>query len=168
MAATRKAEPYCVEDDVNLGDIQTPRVVVILDWIKSTADEIDADIGQIYQLPLTFNLAQPEDRADALLLKKINSFLATGRIIATASSAAQDAQLNAYAKLLLGEAKSALAKIVKGEVVLESAVRIVDSDTQYNGPLYINKDKSSFVDGFYSSAGSGGELIAEWNVGISG
>lgn len=161
MAATRTAAAYCAEADINLGDLQTPRAVSIEDWIKSTADEIDAEIGQVYKLPLSFDLTKPEDRADALYLKRINSFLATARIILLIAGGREDATLHAYGKSLLGDAKGALNKIVNKTVLLESAQLIGDADDQYNGPMIANKDAKSFVDSFYSSKG------VSWNGGAS-
>lgn len=168
MPATRTAPVYCEEDDINLGDLQVPRVVSVLNWIKVTADEMDADIGQIYQLPLAFDTSKPEDRADKLYLKKINSFLATARIILIiASGSDENGTLHAYGKSLLGDAKGALAKIVNGTVVLESATLLPDVDTQYNGPLITNKDAGSFVDAFYKSHGTAHNAYTTWNGGIN-
>lgn len=166
MPATRTAPAYCVEADINLGDLQTPRVVTVEDWIMVTADEMDAEIGQIYKLPLSFDNSKPEDRADALYLKKINSFLATARIILTIASGGEDTVLHAYGKSLLGDAKAALAKIVNGAVVLESATLLPDLDAQYNGPIITNKDSGSFVDSFYNSNGTAHAPYSSWNAGI--
>lgn len=166
MPATRTEPAYCAEADINLGDLQSPRVVEIEDWIKVTADEIDAEIGQIYKLPLSFDPTRPEDRADALYLKKINSFLATARIILTIAGAGSDDVLHAYGKSLLGDAKGALSKIVNKSVILESAVLIDDVDAQYNGPIITNKDAGSFVDAFYRSNGSAHAVPSSWNAGI--
>lgn len=166
MAATRTEPTYCTEADINLGDLQTPRAVSIEDWIKVTADEIDAEIGQIYKLPLSFDTAKPEDRTDALYLKKINSFLATARIILLISGGGQDEVLHAYGKSLLGDAKGALGKIANKTVILESASLIDDVDNQYNGPIITNKDAGSYVDAFYSSKGTAHGLPASWNAGF--
>lgn len=167
MPATRTAPVYCETEDINLGDLQVPRVVSVMDWIKNTADEMDAEIGQIYRLPLSFDNTKPEDRADQLFLKKINSFLATARIILTIAGAGEDAVLHAYGKSLLGDAKSALTRIVNKTVVLESALLLSDVDAQYNGPIITNKDAGSFVDAFYSSKGTAHSPYASWNGGIN-
>lgn len=166
MPATRTEPAYCIVDDINLGDLQTPRAVSVEDWIKTTADEIDAEIGQVYKLPLAFDTTKPEDRADQLYLKKINSFLATARIILTIAGAHEDSNLHAYGKSLLGDAKAALGKIANGSIVLESAVLVDDVDGQYDGPIITNKDAGSFVDAFYSSKGSAHGLPASWNAGF--
>lgn len=167
MPATRTAPVYCELEDINLGDLQVPRAVSVEDWIKSTADEMDAEIGQVYVLPFAFDNTKSEDRADALYLKKINSFLATARIILTIAGAHEDATLHAYGKSLLGDAKAALSKIVNKTVILESATLIGDPDAQYNGPIILNKDAGSYVDAFYNSKGTAHGPWQGWNAGFN-
>ena len=73
--------PYCEEKDLLLGDMQVPRTVSKAEWIQSAADEMDAWIGQVYVIPIPLDPMDSAHQADILLLKKINQFLATGRII---------------------------------------------------------------------------------------
>lgn len=166
MAAIRTTPAYCEVDDLTFGDLQVPRDVSLDDWIKITADEMDADLGQIYCLPFAFDNTKAEDRADALLLKKINAFLTMGRVILTIAGATDGTSLHAYGKSLLGDAKGALGKITNGSITLESAQLISDVDAQYNGPIVNNRDAGSFVDAFYNSHGTAHDSYTTWNAGF--
>lgn len=160
----RVSEAYCQPEDINLGDIDLPRDTTIETWIKATADEIDASLGQKYQLPFSFDPSKPQDRADALLLSKINKFLAMGRLLCTISSAHEGAELHAYGKSLIGDAKAEISRIMSGTVVLESLTLVTDPNVQYDGPMILNKDAESFVDSFYRSSGTAHQPHTEWGA----
>lgn len=143
---------YCAPEDVFLGDLDVPRYTSVEEWVQRAADEINATIGQVYRLPLDLNTANPANAADLLLLKKINSYLATGRIILSSAAGGEDNQIHAYGKHLIDAALRELALIRNGSSVIEAGVQIDSSKTR--GPLISNRDAVSYVDEFFGSNGT--------------
>lgn len=146
--------PYCTADDMLLGDLQVPRNVSIDQWILSTAEEMDAWLGQVYKLPIQLDPMTPGHQADILLLKKINRFLATGRIIISANAAASDSRLHAYGAQLISDAERELARITAGRTVLEGGELLVEEVMRSQPLIITHRDAHSYVDTFYNSKGT--------------
>lgn len=147
--------PYCVKEDLLLGDLQVPRSVQLDEWIQSTADEMDAWLGQVYKLPIELDPTTPGHQADILLLKKINRFLATGRIIISANAAAADNRLHAYGAQLVADAERELARITAGRTVIEAGELLVTPELRSSALVITHRDSVSYVDEFYGSTGTG-------------
>lgn len=146
--------PYCEEKDLLLGDMQVPRTVSKAEWIQSAADEMDAWIGQVYVIPIPLDPMDSAHQADILLLKKINQFLATGRIIVASNAAHQDNRLHAYGQQLIDDARQELARITAGRTLLEAAEPLVQVEMRKSPLLITHRDETSYVDAFYGSSGT--------------
>lgn len=155
--------PYCEPNDITLGAIPVPRFMTIEDQINKASDEIDASVGQVYTLPLNLPLGSP----DALLLKKVNSFLATGRLILSAAGGGEDTRLHNYGIYLVREAEKILSSIASGATILENAAQIVRDNEAKFAEFVQNKDEQSFVEGFYSSSGTASGLNNHILPGVS-
>lgn len=155
--------PYCEPTDVVLGNIPVPRFMTIEDQVNKASDEIDATVGQVYTLPLNLSLGSP----DALLLKKVNSDLAAGRIILSAAGGGEDTRLHNYGIYLVREAQKTLSSILSGATILETATKIVRENEAKFSEFVQNKDSQSFVEGFYSSNGTAAGLGNHILPGVS-
>lgn len=138
---------YCTTDDLLLGNLPVGTTVDPAKYVQDAAEEIDSKIGRIYQTPLILgNLSRPS----LLLIQRINKFLATGRILLTLDLPNEESRMHAVAKQYITDASSALAQIVNGDVRLDGAVLINADFSKNAGPLAINNDGGSMVDGFYT------------------
>jgi phage gp36-like protein len=142
--------PYCASDDLLTGDI--PVVgragLDVSKFIQDAADEIDSKIGFRYATPVAGDAPRPV----LLLLKRINSHLATGRLIMAADAAGQRTELHAYGVSLIREAHESLDAIAAGTVDLDvaPATPVAPSEHQ-QGPLIFNVDPVSQVESFYGA-----------------
>lgn len=84
-------------------------------YIKFAAESMDAKLGYVYVTPINTS-GLPSNQMS--LLRTINAQLATGRLIMSRSSAAQDSQVNAYALYLIRQAESDLMAVANGTVDL--------------------------------------------------
>lgn len=116
--------------------------------IRSQADDIDAQLGHIYQTPIVVP-DEPKYRPTLLLLKKINNLLASGRLMLDMSAAGEDDNPNAYGMQMLREGLALLGQIQSGSIILAGAPRI-DESTGAPGPLIHNEDSVSLVEQFYN------------------
>ena len=140
---------YSEVSDLLLGDIRLPaRYGDGTGFINLAADEIDAQIGHIYETPIELD-DSPENRPALLLLKKINNFLASGRIITDMAAAGEDRELHAYGWSLITQATALLNKLSGGEIVIPGATPLPGTEDQAKGPLIINEDEVSLVEDFY-------------------
>ncbi|ANA87251.1 hypothetical protein SEA_GIBBLES_16 [Gordonia phage Gibbles] len=142
---------YCEVNDVQIGNIALPRglgtpEVIKQRYINDTADDIDAKLGAIFALPL-----EPEPGSfTAAALKRINKYLAIGKLVIDAAAGGEDTQLHAYGFHHLREGNKAIEDILAGKIVLDlSPSEDADPDDQPTGPSVINKEPGSFVDAFY-------------------
>lgn len=140
---------YSEPADLLKGDIPLPaRYGDGTGFINIAADEIDAQLGHLYVTPIVI-LDTPENRPARLLLKKINNFLASGRLITDMAAAGEDRDLHAYGASLIREALKLLEQICDGKIQLTGAERIETSATEYSGPSVYNEDPESLVEGYY-------------------
>lgn len=165
----RVAPAYCDTTDIKLGDIQPPRGLDLAKEVADAADEMDAWIGELYELPLEIDEGRADHTRDRLLLKKINADRVAGRLIMQANAGGEDGSVHAYGKLLWDNAEKELARIAGGRTVLVAGVpREPTEDQQPNGPLVTNRDAASYVDSFYSSRGSAHLGPEYWGVTSNG
>lgn len=142
--------PYADVTDLLTGNIPTPAYLDPSKFVSDAADEIDSQIGFIYETPIDTSDQSPVVRPAKLLLKRINVFLATGRLLMAAASSGEDKNLHAYAAKMVNDATAAIKAIVDGDVLLEGAIELQPStDLEPKGPRWSNPDTESAVDAFY-------------------
>lgn len=140
--------PYSTVADLLTGNIPTPAYMSPEKYVADAADEIDSVIGFVYKTPV--EMADVDaTRPARLLLKRINNFLASGRILMAAASAQEDNQVHAYAARLIREATDSLKLIASGQILLEGAEALPQSDSPKMAPLIANVDPESNVEAFY-------------------
>lgn len=141
---------YTDTTDLLLGDIPLGAAVDPQTWVDRAAEEIDSYLGTKYVLPL------PDPpvlaRHSELLLKRINSQLATGRLV-MAIDAGNDNDLHAYGRELVRTALSDLNRIMNGSIELDGADVIVIAESR--GPSIVNQDANSATAAFEDFAMSG-------------
>lgn len=141
---------YCVLADLLTGNIPTPAALNAQKFVDDAADEMDSYLGQKYTTPVVLLSTDPAQRAGNLMLKRINSHLATGRLILAVSAGGEDKVLNAYGKSLVDESVAALAELTAGQYVLVGATPLSgDTVVNTNAPKISNLDATSRVEDFY-------------------
>src|SRR6478736_7536461 len=120
--------------------------------VQDAADEIDSKLGHLFETPFNVTEGDPDalSRPSRLLLKRINSHLATGRLILQVASPEENRNLHAYGYSLVKEAEEALECIVKGDISLDGAVPLDGTVPQPTVPLINNLDPESNVEAFYN------------------
>lgn len=139
---------YCTVDDLLTGDIPLPTYISDQKVVDDAADEIDSIIGFVYSTPIVM-VDIPEYRPSKLLLKRINSHLATGRLLMQIAASEEDTTLHAYGKSLVDSSLTTLNQLANRDFVLEGATMFSDAQATPTGPLQYNKDEVSNVDAFY-------------------
>lgn len=149
---------YCEITDLLVGDI--PLASKYGDgqgFVDLAADEMDAEIGHIYVTPVVFDETSQAKLAAArpskLLLKKINTLLASGRIIMDMAAGGEDRSLHEYGASMWKEASELLEKICNGKINLV-APRVGDDDEatkpQNTKVSIVQDDPYSLVEDFYT------------------
>lgn len=148
---------YATASDLLTGDIPLAnRYGNGTGFINLAADEIDAQIGHIYVTPIELDPLDPRTVPTAKLLKKINTLLASGRIILDMAAGGEDDGLHAYGRSMLNEAISLLRQITDKKIELYGAELIPPAELEDNGRVSIsNADPYSLVEGFYERYSSG-------------
>lgn len=131
------------------GPIPLPRSLDPEKYVQDASDEIDTQLGFVYEVPIVATEGVTLPRPVTLLLKRINNLIASGRVIMAAAGATQDSDVNAYGRSLVAEGQAALASIAKGIIVLEGAKRLPDEGQETVGPRISNAEVASNVDAFY-------------------
>ena len=145
--------PYSSKDDLLVGDIPLPaRWGDGSSMVQLAADEIDSQIGHIYITPITLDPNDPAVRPSRLLLKNINNFIASGRLLMDMGAGAEDTETQAYGRSLLNEGRALLAQISKGLIKL-TADLLPTTASEDTAPLVHNEDNESMVEAFYARAG---------------
>lgn len=139
---------YCSWNDLLIGDLPLPSYIDVEKVIVDAADEIDSKIGFIYKTRIDVSDASTVVKPARLLLKRLNVFIASGRLLMNVATAGEDTRVHAYAARLLREAEVALVDIAQGRLLLEGADRVKHTD-EVRGPVYGNKDPESYVEAFY-------------------
>ena len=144
---------YSASSDLLTGSIPTPAYLDLDKVVQDAADEIDSKLGHIYTTPFDVSNTGPLSRPARLLLKRINNFLATGRLILQVASPEEDSRLHAYGWSLIQEANAALAAIAAGEISLTGAQVLPPVDGEVGPPVSVplisNLDPESNVEAFY-------------------
>lgn len=97
---------WATEEDLLIGDISS-RSIDVGHYINMAADEINAQVGRYYELPL------PELTGHQLsVMKMIHARLASGRLIMAQAAGQED--LHTYGKYLVDEAYAQLNLIGNG------------------------------------------------------
>lgn len=141
---------YCEVVDLQIGDIPTSARLDPQKYVNDAADEIDSKIGFVYATPIPVENGSLTPRPVVLLLKRINSHLATGRMVLAATLISEDQRLNAFGQSMVEEALAAIVQIATLQIPLDG----VPSSGLATGPsphvpLQYNKDTESAVDAFY-------------------
>jgi len=140
---------YCNETDLLLGDITLPTGSAA-SFVTRAADEMDAEIGEAYEIPL------PTSGLPAhvvLRLKQCNVLIASGRLVLAQAIGGEENDTHAYGMSLLREGQGILKMICSGQIELVGATRRNVSVTG-TGPSIIQGDAASAVDAFYGYAGT--------------
>lgn len=143
---------YSTKDDLLLGQIPLPSYIDGTKIVQDAADEIDSKIGMRYRTPIDVSDTNTAvSRPVKLLLKRINNFLATGRLILQVASPEENRNLHAYGWSLVQEANAAIEAIVSGEVILDGVEPAENATDQpaVSVPLINNLDPESNVEAFY-------------------
>ena len=149
-----EANGYCEVGDLLIGDLSLPPSISLAKYIEATADEMDAKIGNVYEVPIVID---PDKltiyKATIALLRSINARLASGRIIMSAASFMELTTVHSYAKSLVVDALADLESIATRERILQG-VKPNNNPTdevggQFTGTAIYNQDASSAVDSFY-------------------
>ena len=139
---------YSTTNDLLLGGIPIPAGLQAQKFVNDAADEVDSQIGMLYITPVDVN-SSTLVRPVKLLLKRLNNFIATGRLILAVTSNNEDDRLHAYGLSLLKEANEALHMIASGQVVLDGAPVTDANVPRVSVPLIGNLDSESNVEAFY-------------------
>jgi len=146
---------YCTENDLLTGvDVSIPDTISKAQFVRDAADEIDSMIGFLYTTPVVLSATdEAKYRPTVLLLKRVNRFLASGRLLLAAAAVGEDSQLHAYGKSLVDDAMAVLAAIVDRKIILEGVLPSAQqADTYQVSRGYIfNLDQKSGVETFYDS-----------------
>ena len=116
-------------------------------YVQDAADEIDSIIGFRYKTPVTFPVNTP--RPVQLLLKRLNNWLASGRLILAKASPVENQALHAYGKSLVDDALATLQQIASGDILLENVELAPGNEPTQTGPMISNVDPESNVEAFY-------------------
>lgn len=144
---------YCEVTDLLIGDIPTSVALDPAKYVADAADEIDSKIGFVYETPVVST-----QRPVTLLLKRINSHLASGRLILAATIPAEMAELNSYGSNLVNDAMLALDAIAKRMLILVGApfadgtIASLTTANHPTTPLIANVDAQSDVEAFAAVA----------------
>lgn len=145
---------YSVVGDLLTGKIPTPDYLDLQKIVDDAADEIDSKIGVVYTTPIDISENGPVSRPARLLLKRINNFIATGRLILAVASPTENSQIHAYGWYLIREATTAINAIVRGDIELTGATLIEVATEPDALPLIGNMDVESNVEAFYDRIGN--------------
>jgi hypothetical protein len=152
------AVTYSEVSDLILGNIPTPANAQ--KYVDDGADEIDARIGFKYATPIAVG-ESAEERPVRLLLKRINNWLASGRLIMALDGGGEDDQLHQYGLYLVTEANKTLDQIVNGEIVLPGVDPSSPTSEIVTGPQMSVGDEYSLVEGFDEIFGNPAKISIE-------
>lgn len=141
---------YCAVSDILTGDLPLPTYLSPIKFVEDAADEIDSMIGFRYTIPVDVSATSTVKAPGILLLKRLNSHIATGRLLMAADQSGEETDVHKYALFLLQSALTTLQNISDGVVTLPGAgTAPVDPNNPQTVPLLYNKDIESGVEAFY-------------------
>jgi phage gp36-like protein len=153
--------PYCSVDELLVGANPLPKQFLPQAFVDDAANEIDSLIGFRYITPVDIESDNtPVVRPARLLLKRLNVYLATGRLLMAMASNSSRTDLHPYGRSLVVEATAILARIASGEIILEGAplVESENSNEEFTGPQIANLDFESNVESFYARIANPGYI----------
>lgn len=145
------------------GGLTFPRTLDPEKYVQDATDEIDSAIGARYVTPVDVDDNSPVARHSRLLLKRINNWLASGRMILAVATPTEHSQVHAYGRSLIRDALAALELIRTGQVDLEGAQPAEGATQGDPMPTTINSDAVSAVDSFeqrFMGPGVPGEVLS--------
>lgn len=152
-------EGYCATEDLQLGSVPLPTNGDDLKYIGLAADEIDSVIGMRYKTPVVVDASSPIQRPVGLLLKKINAWLASGRLVMAADASGADDQIQQYGKYLVEEALIPLRQIADGTIVLPG-IELSDPEANKDtGPVAAFADEASLVEAHSATFGNPAQQV---------
>lgn len=137
---------YSTVGDLLLGDMPAPPNAE--QYVQDAADEIDSKLGLRYTTPIVVD-DSPANRVTNLLLKRISTHLASGRLILAQAVSGENQYVHAYGQKLIKEATDALDQLSSGDLVLPGAEYLNTDDVVVSGPVINNLDAESNVESFY-------------------
>lgn len=137
---------YCEAGDLVVGN-SLRRTGDDEKFIEIGRQEVDEALGQIYVLPLT--PAPAANTVYALMLKRANAMIASGRMILSNATGGEDSSVHAYGMYCLSEGQAILQRIVSGQIDLVGIQRIEVGGSTANAPSIVQVDLLSPVDQFY-------------------
>jgi hypothetical protein len=144
------SRPYVAKGEISFGDMALPSYVDLDQLIDTAGNDMDAEIGKRYKLPLKFNPENSRHVPVINLLAKINRYLVVGRVVIDAAIGSEDNSLQAYGNYHLRMAESALKQIAEGKVEMpDQEVIIPDDSNRVTGPM-ISGARPSLVDSYYN------------------
>jgi hypothetical protein len=135
---------YCETEDLLLGNVPIPTTAA--KYVQDAADEMDSRLGLRYVTPVILDGNVPAQRPGVLLLKRINTWLASGRLLMALDAAGEDDQVHQYADRLVREAMAALKMIEDGEILLPGAEPVNPTESRTTGPVASWGDDASPVE----------------------
>jgi hypothetical protein len=138
--------------DLILGNIPVPNDAG--KYVTAAADEMDSYLGLQYVTPVVLQESIPKQRPGYLLLKRINSWLATGRLIMALDAGGEDDQLHQYGKSLVESALKALEEIRTGDIQLPGGEPVNPDAGLSNGPVASFGDEYSPVEAYDGTFGN--------------
>lgn len=141
-----RATIYSEEGDLLIGDLPLGSAYPPAKFLEAASDEIDSYLGRVYDVPIDTT----ESEVVRLTLKRINNWLASGRLIMSVATAGQDSELHAYGWSLVKQAMDEIQMILTGDLDLPGLDVInTGSIESGSGPMVQNVDSVSRVDDFY-------------------
>lgn len=137
---------YSETEDLLLGNVPEPEDAER--YVNDAADEIDSKIGFRYATPIVLDVNISAQRPGALLLKRINQWLSTGRLILAYDAAGEDDQLHQYGEYLVREATMAIGQIADGTITLPGALPANPDSLPQTGPVASFADDYSLVESY--------------------
>ena len=140
---------YATVSDLMLGDIALGTAVSPEKYLQEAEEDVDIALGQVYAMPYDVEAPGAVPHT-VILLRRIVSRLASGRLILAQAIGGEDRQLQAYGKHLIDEAEAVIHAIVNGTLDFEGPEPI-EGAAQFTGPSIVNYDAASAVDTFYET-----------------
>lgn len=141
---------YSLVSDLLIDDLTVSQTFPKQKYVDDAADEMNIKIGTRYDLPIDLNTLSVPSR---LRLKRINNYLASGRIVLRLAISSEQTKLHELGATWIKEALDALEAIAcgKDDLLLVDGTPI-ETDPYLDvsvGPIVTNVDAASPVDSFY-------------------
>lgn len=143
---------YSEVADLLIGDLVLGAGVDPQKYIDLAAEQIDAKIGWVYELPLHpaggVGTWQDLPEHEQLLLKGINNGLASGSLLIALDQGGEQTTVHAYGLWLIQQAQADLMYLANGEIQISAELFDVPDTVPNRVPGVINYDEESLLLGF--------------------